>query len=356
MSRSMRIEKTVKMIIAGTAVCITGCSSGAAKTTPSLQFTEGVHYVEYGTDTDEVNEAGIPLYLEPFIKSYQGDISVDDSDLDVFMLGSQTVTVTASTDDGEAEEVLEVIVEDTYTPVIELMQKQVYIGTDDEFDPLENIIGVYDTDEEEFEPLMWYEYDDGIILDEMPEDAGFYLVDISKVDTSKAGTYLVNITAVDLAGNVSEGSYKVIVGLDQKPDTEPVLFGGKQISGHHDPDAAMTDRLDTVREYCESMGAEWSDEGCGVYFEFEDDPYEDIDAYEEDEEDVIIDDEVWEEDDESEEWDDPEEDEEWSDDEEWDDSEDYEEMPAYSDDYEKDCLEMGGVWYPGDGCAWPDED
>ena len=75
----------------------------------------------------------------------------------------------------------------------------------------------------------------------------------------------------------------------------------------------------------------------------------------------MIDDEVLEEDDGSDEWTDPEEDEAWSEeDEEWtedeDGTEDTEEMPAYSDDYEKDCLEMGGVWYPGDGCAWPDEE
>ena len=356
----MRTEQTIKMVITAAALCITGCSS-VQSNTPSVQLTEGEHYVEYGTDTGEVNDAGIPLYLEPFIRSYHGEILVDDSDLDVFMLGRQTVTITASTDEGEAEEVLEVIVEDTYTPVIELFQKQVYIEVDDDFDPLENIVGVYDTDEEEFEPLSWYEFDDGIALDEIPEETGFYLVDISKVNTSKEGTYPVVITAVDIAGNTSEGSYEVIVGIDEEPDAEPVTFGGIQISGHHDPDAAVTDRTDIVRKYCESMGAEWSDDGCNVYFEYEDDPSEDIDAYEEDEENAVIDDEVLEEDDGSDEWTDPKEDEAWSDeDEEWtedeDGTEDTEEMPAYSDDYEKDCLEMGGVWYPGDGCAWPDEE
>ncbi len=49
--------------------------------------------------------------------------------------------------------------------------------------------------------------------------AAYYLVDDSKVDTSKAGEYSVTVTAVDKAGNTATKSFKVIVKDDEKKET-----------------------------------------------------------------------------------------------------------------------------------------
>ena len=81
---------------------------------------------------------------------------------------------------------------DEVAPVIKLNKDTVEITEGDTYDPSGNIKSVKD------------DFDGNITkADKKPDEAGtaYYLIDSSKLDTSKAGEYKVKVTAADKAGN-----------------------------------------------------------------------------------------------------------------------------------------------------------
>lgn len=91
---------------------------------------------------------------------------------------------------------------DEVAPVIKLNKDTVEITEGDAYDPSENIKSVKD------------DFDGNITkADKKPDEAGtaYYLIDFSKLDTSKAGEYKVKVTAADKAGNEATKEFTVKV-------------------------------------------------------------------------------------------------------------------------------------------------
>ena len=91
---------------------------------------------------------------------------------------------------------------DEVAPVIKLNKDTVEITEGDAYDPSGNIKSVKD------------DFDGNITkADKKPDEAGaaYYLIDSSKLDTSKAGEYKVKVTAADKAGNESTKEFTVKV-------------------------------------------------------------------------------------------------------------------------------------------------
>ena len=87
-------------------------------------------------------------------------------------------------------------------PVIKLNKDTVEITEGDAYDPSGNIKSVKD------------DFDGNITkADKKPDEAGtaYYLIDFSKLDTSKAGEYKVKVTAADKAGNEATKEFTVKV-------------------------------------------------------------------------------------------------------------------------------------------------
>lgn len=91
---------------------------------------------------------------------------------------------------------------DEVAPVIKLNKDTVEITEGDAYDPSGNIKSVKD------------DFDGNITkADKKPDEAGsaYYLIDSSKLDTSKAGEYKVKVTAADKAGNEAAKEFTVKV-------------------------------------------------------------------------------------------------------------------------------------------------
>lgn len=98
---------------------------------------------------------------------------------------------------------------DEVAPVIKLNKDTVEITEGDAYDPSGNIKSVKD------------DFDGNITkADKKPDEAGsaYYLIDFSKLDTSKAGEYKVKVTAADKAGNeaIKEFTVKVKAKKEDK--------------------------------------------------------------------------------------------------------------------------------------------
>ena len=91
---------------------------------------------------------------------------------------------------------------DEVAPVIKLNKDTVEITEGDVYDPSENIKSVKDGFDGEIAKA-----------DKKPDEAGtaYYLIDSSKLDTSKAGEYKVKVTAADKAGNEATKEFTVKV-------------------------------------------------------------------------------------------------------------------------------------------------
>ncbi len=331
-----------KRIIILTTVCsmlMYGCSAVSQK--PSVNITSGDHYLEYGFDPYDTEEEIHPEIMK-FISSHKGDLSADYDEFDPYTLGEQTIYLTASTEEEDAEAEMTVIVRDTTAPIIELATDTVHIPLGDDFDPLDNILSVYDVAEEELEMLEFFDdYEGQIYLDDPYEDWGFYLINPFAVNVEEEGSYPVSLIAVDNHGNVTKGSYNVVVSADPAEDQDnPVKFQDDvktQI-----PEEEIQETIQGIlKEYCGEIGGEW-EEGCVIAYENYEgdlDDWEEVDdAYEED-------DEYWDEE------------EEYYDEEEYWDEEDDEYWDEEESDPEQDCYDMGGEWMPeAGGCAWPDDE
>lgn len=337
-------KRTVILLTAGAMVLPAGCK-GMGKA--SVSFVSGAHVLEYGIDLWDTEEEIHPDVMR-YIRSAGGELSLDDSMFDAFLLGEQTLLINAANENSEVAEELKVLVLDTRAPVIELAAERCCISPGDEFDPSENVLSVIDPEEGDLMEMEKEETDAGLCFADAVEGWGFYAVIASDFDPNTEGEYPVTVIASDNHGNITEAEFTVVVSEEETSDNEePVTVQGS-VDQPAETEEEAAERFLEAQEYlCGAAGGTWED---ACVFDYDDpDVYSEESSgeeesgeepYEESEEDYWLDEEA-----------DPEvydetDTEEYA-------EEDFEEAEG---DPEQDCYDMGGVWYPEDGCAWPDED
>ncbi len=142
---------------------------------------------------------------------------VSKESIDTSKEGGYTISYTIETLDSlgnkatkEYKKTFTVTNTDKVAPVIKLKKETVEITEGDTYEPTDNIKSVKD------------DFDGDITkADKKPTETGtaYYLIDSSKLDTSKAGEYKVKVTAVDKAGNESKKEFTVKVKA-KKEDKE----------------------------------------------------------------------------------------------------------------------------------------
>lgn len=147
-------------------------------------------------------EYGQKLDNALFFNKKESDDNVKVKNVEGFnpkKIGEQEITVTFTDGNKDKEEKLNITVEDTKNPAIELKKESVSITAGDKLE-LKNIIkSVKD-------PV------DGDLkyCDKTVEKDGYY-IDKGKLDTKQEGTYEVKVIAVDKNGNKTEKTFKVNV-------------------------------------------------------------------------------------------------------------------------------------------------
>ena len=116
-------------------------------------------------------------------------------------LGLTTLlTITGCASGSETSNVSVVSSVDSTKPVITLKAESVNVELDKKYDAKENIESVTD----DVDGTLEY-------AKKATDDSAYYLIDDSKVDTSKTGTYEVKVTAVDKSGNEATSKFDVVV-------------------------------------------------------------------------------------------------------------------------------------------------
>lgn len=136
-------------------------------------------------------------------------IKVSRATIDTSKEGGYTITYTIETIDSlgnkatkDYKKTFTVTNTDEVAPVIKFNKDIVEITAGDTYDPSTNIKSVKD------------DFDGEIAkADKKPDESGtaYYVIDASKLDTSKAGEYKVKVTAADKAGNESNKEFTVKV-------------------------------------------------------------------------------------------------------------------------------------------------
>lgn len=136
-------------------------------------------------------------------------IKVSRDTIDTSKEGGYTITYTIETVDSlgnkatkDYKKTFTVTNTDEVAPVIKFNKDIVEITAGDTYDPSTNIKSVKD------------DFDGEIAkADKKPDESGtaYYVIDASKLDTSKAGEYKVKVTAADKAGNESSKEFTVKV-------------------------------------------------------------------------------------------------------------------------------------------------
>ena len=136
-------------------------------------------------------------------------IKVSKDTIDTSKEGGYVITYTIETIDSlgnkatkDYKKTFTVTNTDEVAPVIKLNKDTVEITEGDAYDPSGNIKSIKD------------DFDGNITkADKKPDEAGtaYYLIDSSKLDTSKAGEYKVKVTAADKAGNEATKEFTVKV-------------------------------------------------------------------------------------------------------------------------------------------------
>ena len=98
--------------------------------------------------------------------------------------------------------------EDTTKPVITLVSESVTVETGAKYSAKDNIKSVTDDTDGTLEYAK-----------KATEDAAYYTINDSKVDTSKAGTYKVTVTASDKSGNTETKDFNVVVKEAEKRES-----------------------------------------------------------------------------------------------------------------------------------------
>ena len=129
--------------------------------------------------------------------------------IDTSKEGGYTITYTIETIDSlgnkatkDYKKTFTVTNTDEVAPVIKLNKDTVEITEGDKYDPSENIKSVKDDFDGDIQKV-----------DKKPDETGtsYYIIDSSKLNTSKAGEYKVKVTAVDKAGNEATKKFTVKV-------------------------------------------------------------------------------------------------------------------------------------------------
>lgn len=136
-------------------------------------------------------------------------IKASRDSIDTSKEGGYTITYTIETVDSlgnkatkDYKKTFTVTNTDEVAPVIKFNKDTLEITVGDTYDPSSNIKSVKD------------DFDGEIAkADKKPEESGtaYYVIDASKLDTSKAGEYKVKVTAADKAGNESTKEFTVKV-------------------------------------------------------------------------------------------------------------------------------------------------
>ena len=98
--------------------------------------------------------------------------------------------------------------EDTTKPVITLVSESVTVETGAKYSAKDNIKSVTDDTDGTLEYAK-----------KATEGSAYYLIDDSKVNTSKAGTYKVVVTAFDKSGNTATKDFNVVVKEAEKKES-----------------------------------------------------------------------------------------------------------------------------------------
>ena len=337
-------------LAAGVFFAAAGCASMKKA---SLSFAGGAHVLEYGIDLWDTEEAVHPDVMR-YIKSGRGDLSLDDTGFDPYLIGEQSLFITASDEENEVTEELSVLVQDTQAPVIELASERVVVAPGQEYKLTDNILSVKDPAEDDLFYLEMQQDEDGTCMLDTPFDGwGFYTVSAPDLDTDTEGEYTAQVIACDNNGNITEAEFVISVSASESAESQDSVIIQGTVDDPAETQEEAEKRFAEAQEYlCEKIGGTWDDAclfepdhtGDEAEEASEEAPEQIDDAYEESEEEFVFDEEPDPEEEEYYEEPDPEAEEEVT-----------EEEPEYEGDPEQDCYDMGGIWYPGDGCAWPDD-
>ena len=158
--------------------------------------------IEYGEKLDKTK-----LF---YTKDSDENVKVSRVDgFDEKKIGKQKLAVTFTDGSRKVQKDIEVIVEDTKKPVIELKKDSITVTLGDNLVLKDNIKLVED-------PV------DGVLQysDKVIEKDGYY-IEKGKMDTKKTGTYDVKVIAVDVNGNKSEKVFNVIVKKKETKKKSP---------------------------------------------------------------------------------------------------------------------------------------
>lgn len=129
--------------------------------------------------------------------------------------------------------------EDTTKPIITLVSDSVTVEKGTNYSAKDNIKSVTDA----IDGTLEYAKSD-------KKGSAYYLIDDSKVDTSKAGTYKVTVTATDKTGNVETKEFNVIVKDKDttSSDTEKTKSTEKSESTNTDKKSSTTKSDETTEK------------------------------------------------------------------------------------------------------------
>ena len=223
------------MAVLATATTLTGCAN------TTITFTAEQDTLEYAKET--VDALGL-LTLEK-----TDDVTAEPSEIDTSTVGDQTVTYSYKKTSAE----ITYTVQDTKVPVVTISDKDLSVKTKDK---VSSNVTVEDEVDGELElvtkqPTALVE-DTSKIGKETFYEEGWYMVDTSKVDTTKAGEYTVTITACDNHGNTVKVNYVVTVSDDgSKKNDEATL----QVTTLEEQDFTVTTTLSKVSSQLEEINS-----------------------------------------------------------------------------------------------------
>ena len=150
----------------------------------SLDIDFSAKTVEYGSN----------IHAKDLVSSHIGDLSID-KEIDTYTTGTQKIIYTLSKTENRCKQTIkrdyetDIEVKDTKPPVLELKEDTVYIYTNSDYDPKDNISDAYD------------------IIDGKIEDISIQ----GDYDLSKSGSYDLIASATDKNGLKSEKPFTLIV-------------------------------------------------------------------------------------------------------------------------------------------------
>lgn len=165
----------------------------------NMKVNEDLLEVEYGDDFD----------IDSIVAESNGEVSIDGR-VDTSKIGTYTLNFLVKTKDEYDQEVSksfasDIEVVDTKKPIIELSDTNLSMLLGEEFEPLENIVKVYD------------EVDGDINYSEELSRNSFTVE--SDIDTNKEGVYDIKVTAKDKNGNKSEATYQMsVIGMNSEAE------------------------------------------------------------------------------------------------------------------------------------------